>query len=155
MLLLTFSLIEKKFMFIFSLFFFIVVLEKSCAFFIEFLFPHDVFLQGKIYPHSPLPSTPPPKTKKIPLKTSLHFPITIIICKHWSKFVTCSPSPRNCGGVSHSQRHSYCGFRLCGTKWLSQNSDTLTLEKNERGRGPRCPSFFWSLKKGTRTFHFR
>ena len=27
--------------------------------------------------------------------------------------------------------------------------------KNERGRGPRCPPVFWSLKKGTRTFHFR
>ena len=29
------------------------------------------------------------------------------------------------------------------------------LGKNER-EGPRCPLiFFWSLKKGTRTFHFR
>ena len=33
--------------------------------------------------------------------------------------------------------------------------DSTTLEKNERGRGPRCPPIFWSLKKSTRTFHFR
>ena len=86
---------------------------------------------------------------------SVHFPITIIICKHWSKFVTCSPSPRDCEGVSHPQRHSYYGFRLYWTKWLSQNFDPLTLGKNERGRGPRCPPIFWSLKTGTRTFNFR
>ena len=93
-------------------------------------------------PKKPPPLNPTPKTKKIPLKTSVHFPITIIICKHWSKFVTCSPSPRDCGGVSHPQRHSCYGFRLCWTKWLSQNFDPLTLGKNERGRGPRCPPIF-------------
>ena len=25
--------------------------------------------------------------------------------KHWSKFITCSPSPGNYGGVSRPQRH--------------------------------------------------
>ena len=128
MLLLTFN--WKNFsMFIFSLFFFYSNFRKSCALFIEILLPHDIFLQGKILPHRALPSTPPPKPKKYPLKTTVHFPTTIIICKHWSKFVTCSPSPRDCGGVSHSQRHSYYGFWLCGTKCLSQNFDLLTLEK--------------------------
>ena len=57
--------------------------------------------------------SPTPKQNKIPLKTSVHFPITITICKHWSKFVTYRPSPRDCWGVSHPQRHSYYGFRLC------------------------------------------
>ena len=70
-----------------------------------------------------------------------------------SKFVTCSPSPRDCGGVSHSKRHSYYGFRLCGTKWLFQNFDLLTWEKNERGRGPRCsPIFFGYLKRALELF---
>ena len=109
--------------------FFYINFRKSCALFIEFLFSHDIFLQGKFLPHSPLHSNPPPKPKKNPLKTTVYFPITIIICKYWSKFVTCSPYPRDCGGVSHSQRHSYYGFWLCGTKWLSQNFDLLTLEK--------------------------
>ena len=46
--------------------------------------------------HSPQPN---PQSKRMPPKTSVHFPITITVCKHWSKFVTCSPSPRDCGGV--------------------------------------------------------
>ena len=130
MLLLTFNW-KNVFMFIFSLFFY-SNFRKSCALFIEFLFPHDIFLQGKILPHSPLPSNPQPhpqNQKKIPLKRSVHFPITIIICIHWSKLVTCSPFPRDCGGVSHSQRHSYDGLWLCAKKWLSRNFDQLTLDK--------------------------
>ena len=51
-------------------------------------------------------------------------------------------SPKDCGGVSHPQRHSYYGFRHCGTKGLSQNFYPLTLGKNERGRGPRYPPIF-------------
>ena len=141
-------------MFIFSLFFFIVMLENPAPFSLNFSSPMTYSSKERSSHIAPSPQ-PHPQTKKIPLKTSVHFPITITICKHWSKFVTCSPSPRDCGGVSHSQRHSYYGFRLCGTKWLSQNFDPLTLGKNERGRGPRCPPIFWSLKKGTRTFHFR
>ena len=53
---------------------------------------------------------PTPKQNKIPLKTSVHFPITITICKHWLKFVLAAPPLRDCGGVSHPQRHSYYGF---------------------------------------------
>ena len=82
---------------------------------------------------------PHTQIKKIPLKTSIRFPIAITVYKHWSKFVTCSPSPRDCGGVSHPQRHSYYGIRLCGKKWLSQNFDPLTLGKNQLEKGPRCP----------------
>ena len=141
---------------IFHVYFFIVFysnFRKSCALFIEFLFPHDTFLHGKILPHSPLPSTPPPKPKKNPLKPTVHFPITIIICKHWLKFVSCSPTPRDFGGVSHSQRHSYYGFWLCGTKWLSQNFDLLTLEKKWAWEGPRCPpNFFGHLKRALELF---
>ena len=69
-------------------------------------FPHDKLLHGTILPRN----TPPPnplQRKKVPLKTSVHVPITVTICKQWSKFVTCSPSPGNCGGVSRPQRHNY------------------------------------------------
>ena len=34
--------------------------------FIEFLFPHDKFLQEKILPRSPLPSTPQPNQENPP-----------------------------------------------------------------------------------------
>ena len=77
----------------------------------EIFFPHDKFLYGKFPQHSPLFSTPPPN-QKILMKTPVRFPVTITICKHWSKFVTCSPSHGECGGVSHPQRHSYMVFRL-------------------------------------------
>ena len=129
-------------MFIFSLFFFIVILENPAPFSLNFCSPMTYFSRERSSHIAPSPQPHPQNQKKNPLKTTVHFPITIIICKHWSKFVTCSPSPRDCGGVSHSQRHSYYGFRLCGTKWLSQNFDLLTLEKNEHGRGPRCPPIF-------------
>ena len=58
--------IEKTFPCLFFHCFFYSNFRKSCTLFIEFMFPHDIFLQGKILPHSPLPSTPPPKPKKIP-----------------------------------------------------------------------------------------
>ena len=120
----------------------------------EFLFSHDKFLQGKILPRSPLPS--PPSQQKIILKRSVHFQIIITVCKRWSKFVTCSPSPGDCGGVSQPKRHSYYVFWLCWTKWLSQNFDPLTLgKKMSVGGGLGALQFFWSLKKGTRTFNFQ
>ena len=90
---------------------------------------------------------PSPQREKVPLKTSVHFPKAITICKQLSKFVTCNPSPGHYGGVSQPQRHSYYVFRLCWTKWISRNFDSLTLGKNERGRGPRCFPIFWSLKR--------
>ena len=130
------------------------MLENPALPSIESLFPHEKFLHGKILPGNPPPSNIPPN-QKIPLKTSVHFPVTITICKHRSKFVTCSPSHGDCGGVSCPQRHIYRVFRLWWIKWLSQNFDPVTLGKNERGSGPRCPPVFWSLKKGTRTFNFR
>ena len=55
---------------------------------------------------SPSPRILPP-TKKIPLKASVHFPITITICKHWSKFETCSPSHGDSGGARRTQKHIY------------------------------------------------
>ena len=59
-----------------------------------------------VYP----PLLNPSPNQKILLKTPVHFPITITICKHWSKLVTCSPSHGDCGGVSRLQRHSYKVF---------------------------------------------
>ena len=85
--------------------------RNSCAPFIESLFPPEKFLHGNILPlKSPLNSPPP--NLKIPLKTSLHFPITITInitinTGQTSNFVTCSPSHRDCGGIIRPQRHSY------------------------------------------------
>ena len=71
-------------------------IRKSCAPFMEILSSNDKYLNGKILPRNPLPI----QEKKIPLKMYVHFPIAITICKHWSKFVTCSPSPGDCEGVS-------------------------------------------------------
>ena len=122
------------------------MLENPAPFSLNFSSPMTYSSKERSSHIAPSPQPHLQTKKKIPLKTSVHFPITITICKHWSKFVTCSPSPRECGGVSHSQRHSYYSFRLCGTKWLSQNFDPLTMGKNERGRGTRCPPIFWSLE---------
>ena len=131
------------------------MLENPVPFSLNFSSPLTYSSKERSSHIAPLPK-PHPQTKKIPLKTSVHFPITITVCKHWSKFVTSSPSPRDYGGVSHPQRHSYYGFRLCGTKWVSQNFDPLTLEKKMSvGGGLGALKFFWSLKKGTRTFYFR
>ena len=105
MLFLAFSLI-KLFICIFSLFFFNNA-RKSCAPFIEMFFLHDKFLHGKILSHNPSLQILPHPKPKIPLKTSVNFSITITIWKHWSKFITCSPSHGVCGGVSRPQRHSY------------------------------------------------
>ena len=143
MLVLTFS--GKNFSYLFFHCFFLRNARKSCAPFMEFLFSDDKFLQEKILPRSPILQTPP--TPKIPLKRSVHIQITIAVCKRWSKFVTCSPSPGDRGGVSQPQRHSYYFLRLCWKKQLSQNFDRLTLGKNERGRGPRCPPIFGHWKR--------
>ena len=100
---------EKTFHIYFFIVFFFNFARKSSAPFIEILFPHEKFLHGKIHSRNSLISTSPrsfPQQKKIPLKKSVHFPITITIRKHWSKFVTCSPSHWDCGGVSRLQRYS-------------------------------------------------
>ena len=148
MLLLTFNW-ENFFMFIFSLFFFIVMLENPAPFSLNFSSPMTYSSKERSSHIGPSPQ-PPPKPKKSPWKRlyTSQFPITITVCKHWSKFVTCSPSPRDSGEVNHPQRPSYYGFWLCGTKWLSQNFDPLSLGKNERGRGPRCPPIFLATYKG-------
>ena len=88
----------------FHCFFFIVMLENPAPFSLNFSSPMTHSSKERSS-HKAL-SHQPPQNQKIPMKTSVHFPITITICKHWSKFVTCSPSLRDCGGVSHSQRHS-------------------------------------------------
>ena len=139
MLLFTFN--WKNFsMFIFSLFFY-SNFRNPAPFSLNFCSPMTYFSKERSSHIAPSPQ-PHPQNQKNPLKTTVHFPITIIICKHWSKFVTCSPSPSDCGGLSHYQRHSYYGFWLCGTKWLSHNFDLLTLEKKWAWEGPRVPSNF-------------
>ena len=106
----------------------IVILENPEPFSLNFPSPMKCSFKERSSHIAPFPQ-PHPQTKKIPLKTSVHFQIIITVCKHWSKFVTCSPSSRDCRGVSHPQRHSYYSFLLFGTKWLSQNFDPLTLGK--------------------------
>ena len=54
--------------------------------------------------HIAPPLNPTPKQKKITLITSVHFPVTITVCKHWSKFVTCSHSPRDYGRSKSSPK---------------------------------------------------
>ena len=96
----------------------------------EFLLPHDNSSKERTsHSNPPLNPLPLPQPKKIPLETYVHFPIPITVCKHRSKFVTCSPSPGDCGGASHPQRHIYYVYRLCCTKWTTENFDELTLGK--------------------------
>ena len=45
-------------------------------------------------------------TKKLPLKTSLYFQITNTMCTQWANFISSSPSPVDCFGLSHPRRHS-------------------------------------------------
>ena len=152
MLVLTFSW-KKLFHIYFFIVFFLIMLENPASPSSNFSSPMKNSSKGRFSHVAPSPQ--PPRTKNRPEKVCIHFQIIITVCKRWSKFVTCSPSPGDCGGVSQPQRHSYYVFRPCWTKWLSQNFDPLTLGKNERGRGPRCPPIFWSFKMGTRTFNFR
>ena len=119
----------------------------------DILFPHDKFLHGKNPPEQ-TPAQPHPNAKKSPWKRPVRFIITITVCKQWSKFGTCSPSPGDCGGLIRPQRHSYYIFRLCWTEWLSQNLIRWLWKKMSVGGGLRCPPIFQSLRKGTRTFNF-
>ena len=95
---------------------------KSCSPFIEILFPPMTDSSTKSSPNI-YPSFQPFPIPKISLKTSLHFPMTFTICKHWSKFATCSPSHRDCGRVGRPLRHSYKVFQQRWIKRLSQNFD--------------------------------
>ena len=52
------------------------------------------------------PTQPPPSNQKN-LKESVYFPKTIAICKHWSKFLICSPSHGDCEVESRPQRHGH------------------------------------------------
>ena len=125
MLLLSFNW-KKLFHVYFFIVSFTVMLENPAPFSLSFSSPM-IYSSKKRSSHI-APLNPTPKPTKFPW-TSVQFPITITVCKYWSNFITCNPSPRDCGGVSHPQRHSYYGFRLCGTKWLSQNLIRWPLEK--------------------------
>ena len=116
------------------------MLENPATFSLNFSSPMTYSSKERSSHIAPSPQ-PHPQTKQIPLKTSVHFPITITVCKHWSKFVTRSPSPRNCGGVRHLQDIVIIVF-----DYAEQNNYHKILIrglwKNERGRGPRCPPIF-------------
>ena len=108
------------------------------------------------YPPTYLPLLNPSPNLKIPLKTSVHFPITITVCKHWSKFVTCSPSHGNCGGISGPQRHSYEVFFTTLSKMAISEFWSVYFGKIisvEGGLG--ALQFFWSPKRALELFHFR
>ena len=76
----------------------------------KFSFPHDNSSMEGSPNISPLLNPSP--NQKILLKTPLHFPITITICKHWSKFVTCSPSHGDCGRIKSSLRKLIYKLRI-------------------------------------------
>ena len=104
-------------------FFFLIMLENSALASWKFSSPMTNSSMESFPNTSPSSQSLPPPNQKIPLKTSVHFPITITIRKHWAKFVSCSPSHGYCGGVSIPQRHIYKVFRLRWIKWLSHNFD--------------------------------
>ena len=74
------------------------MLENPAPFSLNFSSPMTYSSKERSSHIAPSDQPHPQNQKKIPLKTSAHFPITITVCKHWSKFVTYSPSPRDCGG---------------------------------------------------------
>ena len=94
--------------------------------------------------------SPHPPTEQIPLKMSVHFQITITVCKNWSKCVTCSPSTRDCGGMwgnlvpkgivisffDYAEQSGYIKVLIC---WL--------WEKHSVERGLVAPQFFGRLKR--------
>ena len=72
----------------------------------KILFPHEELIHEN-YPHITPSLHPIPQSKKKNRKVSAHFPITMTMCKHWSKLVSCSPSRGDCGEVSSLQSHSF------------------------------------------------
>ena len=149
MLLLTFNL--KKISCLVFHCFFIVILEIHAPSSLNFSSPMTYSSKETSYHIAPSPQPPLP-TKIIPLKTSVYLPITITVWKHWSKFVTCSPSLGDCGGASDPQRHSYYSVRLCWTKWLSQDFDPLTLGKMSVGGGLGALQLFGHFKRALEMF---
>ena len=145
MLLLTFSR-KKLFIFIFSLFF-KIMLENPAPPPLKVSSPMK---SSSIWRSSHVtPLQPPPQTKKIPLKTSVHFPVTITICKHRSKFVTCSPSHGDCGGLSRPQRIVIRLFlaTMVNKMAISEFWSGDFWEKMSVGGGLFALQIFWSLKK--------
>jgi len=74
----------------------------------EILFAHEKFLHGKILSGNSLSQTP--ATRDVPLKISVYFLIINTIREQWAEFITCSPSPGDCGGLNRPQRHNYYIF---------------------------------------------
>jgi hypothetical protein len=70
--------------------------------------PHEKFINGKIFPSNPLPTTFPPPGK-IPTENVciLGNNIYYMQAKQLAKFTTFSRTPGDCGGLNHPQRHSY------------------------------------------------
>ena len=87
MLLLTFS--WKKLFHIYFWLFFKIILENTSSPSWNFSSSMINSSMGRSSHIAPTPPPPPPlPNQKIPVKTSVHLPITITVCKHWSKFVS-------------------------------------------------------------------
>ena len=78
--------------------------------FMEIFFPHDNFLHGNYPPHNSISSTPSPN-QKLPLKTSVHFPITQFpITKTVVKVCNLQPLPRGLWKSNASPKIQLYGF---------------------------------------------
>ena len=107
----------------------------------------------KVPPSISPSSQPLPQTKKILLKTPVYFPITITICKHRSKFVTCCPSHGDSGGVSRPQRHSYKVFLTTLNKIAISEFWSVDFGKIiSMGGGLGALQFFGHLKRALELF---
>ena len=132
--LLTFSW-KKTSSYLFFHCFFIIMLENPAPPSWDFSSPMTYYSRERSSHIAPSPKTPAPTKNTSPWRTSVHFPITVTVWKHWSKFVTCSPSPRECGGISYTQDIVIMVF-----DYAEQNGYVKILirwlwGKNERGEG--------------------
>ena len=113
------------------------------------------------YSHvTPSPDMPRPQREKVPLKTSVHFIITIILCNAITitmvKVCDLQPTPLGLWRIKSPRKKLLLSFRLRWTEWLSQNFDPVTFEKKCEWKGAKVPShLFGHLKTGTRTSNFR
>ena len=122
-----------------SIYLFLIVFlgnsRKSCTPIMEIYFPHDKILHEKILPRD-LFSQPSPHQKKSPWKCLYTSQEPLLYVNKWRKFVTCSPSPGDCGRLSHPKRQSYLEILI---RWL--------WEKMRFGGGLGALRFFGHLRR--------
>ena len=131
------------------------MLENPPPPWLKFSFPTTNFsMEGSSHVPSPFNFSSPPKSK-IPLKTPIHFPITIATCKYWSQFVTCSPSRGDSSGVSRPKDIIIRFLTMVNKNAFSEFWFGDFGERMRVGGGLGSLQYIWSLKKGTRTFNSR